>query len=73
VETRCDSYQVRTGNYSDDPISIYLTVRQYPSPGKVLDLIDSFTHQCELAEDLTSRIVVPQIAEPIAAAIATAG
>jgi hypothetical protein len=73
LETRCDSYQVRTGNYSDDPISIYFTIRQYPVPGKVLSLTTSFADQCELAEDLTSRIVVPQVAQPIAAAIAAAG
>jgi len=73
LETRCDSYQVRTGNYSDEPISIYLTVRQYPSPGKVLNLTASFARQCELVEDLAVRIVVPQVAQPIAAAIASAG
>jgi len=72
IETRCDSYQIRTGNYSDEPIGIHFTVRRYPSGGKVLDLPESFTQQCEAAEDLVSRIVIPQVARPIAAAIAAA-
>ena len=72
LETRCDSYQIRTGNYSDEPISIYFTVRRYPSPGSVLDLQDSFVEQCALAEDFTDRIVIPQIARPVASAIASA-
>lgn len=72
LETRCDSYQIRTGDYSDEPISIYFTVRRYPSPGGVMDLQVSFVGQCETVEDLTGRIVIPQIAQPIAAAIASA-
>jgi len=71
LETRCDSYQVRTGNYSDEPISVYLTVRRYPSPGGVLDIRDSFVRQCEMAEDLSERIVIPQVAQPIASVIAS--
>jgi len=73
VETRCDSYQVRTGNYSDDPISVYFTVRRYPSAGAVMRVEQSFPKQCELAEDMVSRIIVPQVVQPIAAAIASAG
>ena len=71
LETHCDSHQVRTGNYSDDPISVYLTVRRYPSPGSVLDIRESFARQCEIGEDLTERIVIPQVAQPIASAIAS--
>lgn len=73
VETRSNSYQVRTGSYSDDPISVYFTVRRYPSPGTVMNIGESFSQQCDLAEDLADRIVIPQVVEPIAAAIAAAG
>jgi hypothetical protein len=73
VETYGSSYQVRTGNYTDDPISVYFTVRQYPVAGKVLSLAESFARQCRIAEDLAARIVVPQVIEPISAAITAAG
>ncbi|MFP4355552.1 MAG: hypothetical protein ACLFUJ_10570 [Phycisphaerae bacterium] len=69
VETRSNSYQIRTGQYSDDPISVYFTVRQYPQPGKMLDLADDFARQFEICEDLTCRIVLPQVVQPIAATI----
>ncbi len=72
LETRCSSYQVRTGNYDDEPISVYFTLRRYPSPGEVLNIRDSFAHQCEMAEDLIDRIVIPQVVNPLAAAIAAA-
>jgi hypothetical protein len=72
LETRSSSYQVRMGAYEEEPISIYLTIRQYPQPGKVLDLGGSFVRQCEAGEDLLRRVVVPNVVQPIAAAIATA-
>jgi len=70
METRCSSYQVRTGQYDDEPISVYFTVRRYPAPNAVLSLAESFTRQAEACEDLVSRIVVPNVIQPIAAAIA---
>ena len=70
IETRCNSYQVRTGQYDDEPISIYLTVRRYPNPERVLDIQESFTHQCDICEDFAGRILIPKIIHPIADAIA---
>jgi len=72
VETRGSSYQVRTGQYSDDPISVYLTIRDYPCPDEMIDANKSFARQCEVAEDVACRIVIPQVIQPLAAAIATA-
>ncbi|MCD4825380.1 MAG: hypothetical protein K8S55_12355 [Phycisphaerae bacterium] len=70
VETRSSSYQVRTGQFEEEPISVYLTVRQYPVPGKVMDMQKSFEQQCEQCEDLAARILLPQVIQPIAEAIA---
>ncbi len=72
VETRSSSYQVRTGEYEEEPITVYLTVRRYPGEGKPIAVEDSFLVQCEHCEDLAHRIVVPQVIHPIAAAIAAA-
>ena len=72
LETRSSSYQVRTGQYDDEPISVYFTVRRYPQPGIVIRLKDSFARQCGFCEDLANRIIVPQIIQPIASAIAAA-
>jgi len=70
LETHSATYQVRTGQYDDEPISIYLTVRQYPRPGCVLDMKAAFARQVELCESLSARIVVPHVVQAISAAIA---
>jgi hypothetical protein len=72
LETRSNSYQVRTGSYDDEPISVYFTIRQYPRPGQGFDLRAAFARQCEVGEDLVRRIVIPHVVQPIASAIATA-
>lgn len=71
IETRSSEYQVRTGRYEVDPISVYFTVRRYPQPGKLIDLADAFIEQYETCEDLVARIVVPQVLMPIASEIAS--
>jgi len=71
LETRSNSYQVRTGHYDDEPISVYFTVRRYPQIGKVMDFKQAFASQCEICEDLVERLVVPNIIQPIASAIAS--
>jgi hypothetical protein len=71
LETRSNSYQVRTGRYDEEPISIYFTIRQYQQPGKLLDVRKSFDKQAEICEDLAGRILLPNIIRPIAAAIAS--
>ncbi len=70
VETRCTSYQVRTGNYTEDPISAYLTMRRCPRPGEVLAMDETVTELYSLCEDGAVRVIVPQVVRPIVAAIA---
>ncbi len=72
IETRSSMYQVRTGQWEDEPISVYLTVRQYPKEGQVLKIDESFARQCEACEDIVSRLIAPHVIQPIAVAIATA-
>ena len=72
IETRNSSYQVRTGSYEEEPISVYFTIRAYPKPTERFDLTASLTRQAETGEDLVSRVVIPQIIRPIASAIAAA-
>ena len=71
METRCDGFQVRTGQYEDEPISVYFTVRRYPAPGDVIKLGESFSRQCEAGEELIERVVMPQIIRPIVDVIAS--
>jgi hypothetical protein len=70
IETRCGPHQVRTGEYDDEPISVYFTVRSTPQPGKLFVIKDVFAQECEWAEHLSEQVVVPSVINPIAAAIA---
>jgi len=71
LETRSSDYQVRTGRYENEPISVYFTVRRFPTPGKILSMSDSLTEQCGICEDICRRVVIPKIVHPLAVAIAS--
>ena len=72
VETRSSSFQVRTGQYDSEPISVYFTIRRYPEPGRLMKGEEGFIEQAEMCEDIASRIVLPSVVYPISAAIAAA-
>ncbi len=72
VETRNSTYQVSTGDYEEEPISIYFTIRAHPHPGRQFDLVSSMTEQARIGEDIVVRVLIPNIVHPIASAIAAA-
>jgi len=71
VLTRTDSYQVRTGDYSDDEISVYLTVRRYWSdrPREALEKV--FGNLFDRADALAASHVLPRVLRPLSSAIAS--
>jgi len=71
LETRSNDYQVRTGRYDSEPISVYFTIRRMPTPGRIMNMSEAFAEQCEICEDICRRIVIPKIVRPIAVAIAS--
>jgi hypothetical protein len=71
LETRSSDYQVRTGRYDSEPISVYFTVRRTPTPGKIMNMSESLEEQCTICEDICRRVVIPKIINPIAVAIAS--
>lgn len=70
VEPRTSVYEVRNEKYKgDDPISLYFTIRQYPRPNEKFDALNSFKHQCRVAENLMAEKIIPNFAQPLASAI----
>src|SRR4029077_5902539 len=51
VETRTSAYQIRTGDFPEDQISVYFTVRQYWGTGPQPTFLDSSPRQAEWGED----------------------
>jgi hypothetical protein len=69
VETRTNAFQVRTGEFPDDQISVYFTVRQYWGTGPEMTFVDSFRRQREVGEEALQRFVIPRVIRPLAQAI----
>src|ERR1700722_9809632 len=65
VVTRTNSYQVRTGAYSDDVISVYLIVRRYWGDRPREPMEKMFAQLAEQADHLCMTHVVPKILRPI--------
>ena len=71
VETRTNAYQVRTGEFGDDQISVYFTVRQYWGRGPDQSFLDSLRRQREIGEQLLQQAVIPRVVRPLALVIAS--
>ena len=64
IETRTNAFQVRTGEFDDDQISVYFTIRQYWGNGPDRSFLDSFPHQRQVGEEIVRNQVVPRIVQP---------
>ena len=71
IETRTNAYQVRTGEFGDDQISLYFTVRQYWGQGTEGTFLDAFRRQRTIGEEMLQTAIIPRIVRPLARAIAS--
>ena len=71
IETRTNAFQVRTGEFPDEQISVYFTVRQHWGQGTEGTFLDAFRRQRSLGEELLQTAVIPKIVRPLARAIAS--
>lgn len=71
IETRTNAFQVRTGEFEEDQISVYFTVRQYWGNGPETSFLDSFRKQLAIGEQLIDSSIFPRIVRPLAQAIAS--
>src|SRR5437868_14690057 len=71
IVTRTNSYQVRTGDYADDVISVYLIVRRYWGDRPKEPMYKIFAQMAEKADHLCQTYIVPRVLRPISSAIAS--
>jgi hypothetical protein len=71
VITRTNSYQVRTGEYSDDVISVYLVLRRFWGDRPKLAMDKLALQMADRADALCANHIVPRVIKPISAAIAS--
>ena len=68
-ESRTSAYQVRTGEFGEDQISVYLTVRRYDSLGSNETYVDEYNRLSALGRDLVDEYLVTGILKPLQDAI----
>ena len=68
-ESRTSAYHVRTSEYGEDQIRVYLTVRRYDSLGPNENYADEFKRLSELARDLIDEYLVSSVLRPLQQAI----
>ena len=71
IVTRTNSYQVRTGDFSEEVISVYLIVRRYWGDRPKEPMHKMFNEMAERADHLATTYIVPRLLRPISAAIAS--
>jgi hypothetical protein len=54
----------------DEPITLSLSIRRYPSNTEKFDALKSFENQCRLAEELMAEKIVPNLIQPLISVIA---
>ena len=71
IETRTNAYQVRTGDYPEDQLSVYLTARQYGSLGPDMTFVKALEQLTQVCYDMVDHFVVDNVLRPLARTIAT--
>jgi hypothetical protein len=70
VKSRTTSFEIRTGEYQAQMLSVYLTIRRYWGLNEPQKLADTHADLMDIADDLAVRRVVPLVVNPLALAIA---
>ncbi len=69
-ESRTTAYHVRTGEFGEEQISVYMTVRRYDSLGPNESYVDEFNRLSGLCRDLIDEYLVSNVLQPLQQAIA---
>jgi len=70
VEPRTNAYQIRTGEYQEEQISVYVTARQYGSLAPNQTYIETLDRLYDVARDVVDNYVADSILQPLARTIA---
>ncbi len=71
IKSRTTTFEVRTGEFEDQLLSVYLTIRRYWGFGEQMELSKAFQQLADTGEELAARRIVPLVVNPLAHAIAS--
>jgi hypothetical protein len=70
IEPRTNAYQIRTGEFHDEQLSVYVTARQYGSLPPGTTYVQAADHLASIVRDVVDNYIAESILEPVARAIA---
>jgi len=70
IETRTNAFQIRTGEYSEDQLSVYVTARQYGSLGPKRTYVEALTGLTKVCFEMVDNYVIDNVLQPLARTIA---
>jgi hypothetical protein len=69
VENRTNAYQVRTGEFPEEQISVYLTARQYGSLSPDTTFVKTLERLSEICHEMLENHVIEHVLQPLARSI----
>lgn len=69
VEARTNAYQIRTGEYQDDQLSVYVTARQYGSLAADQTFVQTLDRLWDVCRDMVDNYVIDSVLQPLARTI----
>jgi hypothetical protein len=70
VENRTNAFQIRTGEYTEEQLSVYVTARQYGSLNPDETYVQVVDHLATLCQDVVDSYVVENVLRPLQRTIA---
>jgi len=70
VETRTNAYQVRTGDFPEEQLSVYVTARQYGSLGPDVTFVETLDRLSKVCDEMIETHVIDNVLGPLARTIA---
>jgi len=69
VEARTNAYQIRTGEYQEDQLSVYVTSRQYGSLAADQTFVKTLDRLWEVCCEMVDNYVIDSVLQPLARTI----
>jgi hypothetical protein len=69
METRTNAYQVRTGDFPEEQLSVYVTARQYGSLSPEKTYVETLHRLQKICEEMIETHVIERILDPLARTI----
>ena len=70
MEARTTAYHVRTGEFPEEQLSVYVTARQYGSLDAERTYVETIRHLRKICEDMLEQHVIDHVLSPLARTIA---